>query len=177
MRGGAYEHGYLCLVGEGMLEEAGEELGLEHALYGGVELRERQGAVRHGGDECGEADGLRDFHVDAGAEGEQAGGGVIGSHVMAGVELAHGEVIGDDEALEAERAAQDVTQQMGIGMGGNAAAGLVVGGEHGTDVRDANGLLKGVEEDRSAWCARRSRWGRRLCRFRAVHGRSVWPWR
>ena len=125
-------------AGERLLEQAQEELGGQHAAGGGIHRGFRDTSSAHFVDQIGEAAAQLDVHT--GQQRLARGVGRVRCHEVKPVELVHAPAIRDHKAVEAPFVAQDLLEQPGIDVAGDAVD-LVV---RGHDRADA-GLDRGLE--------------------------------
>ena len=86
--------------------------------------------------------------VDTGAQGQDGRLGLAAGEAVVRGELIDGEVVGDDDAVEAPRASQDPVEQVLV-RGARHAVELVVAVHHRRQPSGADGRLERVEEDLS----------------------------
>ena len=115
------------LVYKGILEQAKLELdaqdlrhGFIHPFHGDVSSLNRPFQV---------AEAATQLHVHAAGKGLDRGIALAGSDPVQAVQIVHAPAIGDDEALEAPFAAQQVLQQPGVDMRRHTVD-LIVGSHH-----------------------------------------------
>ena len=134
----------LCLVSIRLLEEAHTDLDGENAPHGGIDVSQLECAVIDQGGEVIGVGVAGHIHVQASIQGTESRVATITSKAL-NDQVADGEGIADDEALEAPLAAQDVVQQEAVAAGGDVVE-VHVGAHKGANA-GLHGSLEGWEVD------------------------------
>ena len=128
----------------GPLEQAEAELGDEDATHRGIDrLHGDLAGLERGPERLAEAVGSRQLHVEPRVQGLHGGLVPVGCGAVMRDEEPHGEVVGHDEALEAQLLAQQARQQgatPGAGQPVHRGVGVHDRGQTGVAYRGREGL-------------------------------------
>lgn len=128
-----------------IVEEAEQEFRTEDAGDGAIDEGFRDFAVadllRKG--EIGS--GERELDIDAGFDGHASGDFVVGGNMVESDEIGESEIVGNDDALKTPFLAEDLIQEVSVGVGRNAVD-FIVGRHERGGVGFGNGSLEGAKE-------------------------------